>query len=351
MPFYIVRNDITKMKTDAIVNVANPSLLGGGGVDGAIHKAAGPELLKECQKLHGCKTGEAKITKGYSLPSKYIIHTAGPVWNKGKDGEEKKLISCYENSLQLAKEYGCRSIAFPLISSGKYGYPKDKALKTAVNTIRKFLLNNDMDVYLVVFDKKSFQISQKLYADIKAYIDDIYAQDPMISRSLPNHQKDSPLKEEILEENLEQEVLWDVFLAPHHPDSSFSAPSFVLSEELEEALMHIDESFSEMLLRKIDEKGMSDVQCYKKANIDRKLFSKIRSDKMYKPSKTTVIAFALALELSLEEMQEMLAKADYSLTHSNKFDIIVEYFVKQKNYDVFEINEALFAFDQNLIRA
>lgn len=351
MPFYIVRNDITKMKTDAIVNVANPSLLGGGGVDGAIHKAAGPELLKECQKLHGCKTGEAKITKGYSLPSKYIIHTAGPVWNKGKDGEEKKLISCYENSLQLAKEYGCRSIAFPLISSGKYGYPKDKALKTAVNTIRKFLLNNDMDVYLVVFDKKSFQISQKLYADIKAYIDDIYAQDPMISRSLPNHQKDSPLKEEILEENLEQEVLWDVFLAPHHPDSSFSAPSFVLSEELEEALMHIDESFSEMLLRKIDEKGMSDVQCYKKANIDRKLFSKIRSDKMYKPSKTTVIAFALALELSLEEMQEMLAKAGYSLTHSNKFDIIVEYFVKQKNYDVFEINEALFAFDQNLIRA
>ena len=329
MPLQIVRNDITKMKVDVIVNAANKSLLGGGGVDGCIHRAAGPELLAECKLLNGCETGSAKITKGYQLPCTYVIHAVGPRWIDGSHHEKELLESCYATSLHLAKEYGCKSIAFPLISSGIYGYPKAQALRVAVEQIRKFLLDNEMTVYLVIFDRKAYEIGDKLYSDIESYIDDQYVDEHSDSLSLQRTRfvelEHACLKEE-------------------------SAPlSSAKQKSLTDWVNNIDESFSEMLLRKIDESGMSDVECYKKANIDRKLFSKIRSDKLYKPSKVTVIAFALALELSLEEMQDMLAKAGFALSHSSKFDLIIEYFVKQGNYDVYEINEALFAFDQSLI--
>ena len=335
MPLQIVRNDITKMTVDAIVNAANSSLLGGGGVDGCIHRAAGPELLAECRTLHGCKTGDAKITKGYRLPCKYIIHTVGPVWNGGHSGEEQALISCYQRSLELAKEYGCESIAFPLISSGIYGYPKDKALKIATDTITAFLENNDMQAYIVVFDKRAYQISSKLYADIAEYIDDHYVD---IHDDQPRYKLSR--KSFAASESCGLEAA---------PICGIPAPSEPSS--LEEAVNQLDESFSEMLLRKIDEKRMTDSQCYKNANIDRKLFSKIRNDKFYKPRKTTVLAFALALELPLAEIKEMLEKAGFSLSRSNKADVIVEYFIQQGNYNVFEINEALFAFDQQLIGA
>lgn len=329
MPFEIVRNDITKMKVDAIVNVANKSLLGGGGVDGCIHRAAGPELLTECKLLNGCETGSAKVTKGYHLPCMYVIHAVGPRWIDGNHHEKELLESCYTTSLHLAKEYGCKSIAFPLISSGIYGYPKDQALRIAVEQIRKFLLDNEMMVYLVIFDRKAYEISDKLYSDIATYIDDRYLDEHSDSLSLQRvrfrEYENTCLKEESV------------------PLSSAN------QKTIKDWLDGIDESFSEMLLRKIDESGMSDAECYKKANIDRKLFSKIRSDKLYKPSKSTVLAFALALELSLEEMQDMLAKAGFALSHSSKFDLIIEYFVKQGNYNVYEINEALFAFDQSLI--
>ena len=339
MPLQIVRNDITKMEVDAIVNAANPSLLGGGGVDGCIHRAAGPELLAECRKLGGCETGNAKITKGYRLSCKYVIHTVGPRWRLGLHGEREQLVSCYRTSLLLAKEKGCQSVAFPLISSGIYGYPKDKALRVAIDTIGEFLLHNDMMVYLVIFDRNAYHISRKLFAKINSYIDDRYVEEH------------TDLYAERMQRAAEYEeaVPAQAHAAPQAP--GFSMPVTGKSLSLEEAISQMDESFSEMLLRKIDEKGMTDAQCYKKANIDRKLFSKIRGDKLYKPSKPTAIAFAVALELTLDETKDMLMKAGFSLSHSNKFDIIIEYFIERGNYNVFEINEALFAFDQSLLGA
>ena len=332
MPLQIVRNDITKMKVDAIVNAANSSLLGGSGVDGCIHRAAGPELLAECETLHGCATGNAKITKGYRLPSKYVIHAVGPRWQDGKHQEPELLQSCYETSLKLAKEYKCESVAFPLISSGIYGYPKDQALKIAVDTIGAFLLENEMTIYIVIFDRKAYQISGKLFADITEYIDDLYVEEHSDSK-----------EERLRRRRAMEDVCMDM--------CDMAVPIEANAVSLEDALKQMDESFSEMLLRKIDERGMTDAECYKKANIDRKLFSKIRSDRFYKPSKPTVLAFALALELPLPEMEDMLMKAGFALSHSSKFDIIVEYFVEHGNYNVYEINEALFAFDQSLIGA
>lgn len=338
MPLQIIRNDITKMSVDAIVNAANTSLLGGGGVDGCIHRAAGPELLAECSTLHDCETGGAKITKGYRLPCKYVIHAVGPRWQDGKHREQELLESCYRTSLNLAKENGCQSVAFPLISSGIYGYPKDQALKVAVDTISTFLLENEMMVYMVIFDRKAYQISGKLFADIAAYIDDRYVEEHTDRRAEQRRRLEA----------LSEESCLEAALAPMPPETICESYS---GQSLEEALGQMDESFSEMLLRKIDESGMTDAQCYKKANIDRKLFSKIRSDKFYKPSKPTVLAFAIALELPLAQMREMLGKAGFTLSHSSKFDIIVEYFVERGNYNVYEINEALFAFDQSLIGA
>ena len=308
MPLQIVRNDITK--------------------------AAGPELLAECKTLGGCETGSAKITKGYRLPCKYVIHAVGPRWRDGKHGEREKLISCYRTSLALAKEHGCETVAFPLISSGIHGYPKDQALKVAIDTISDFLLENDMTVYIVIFDRKAYQIGEKLFSDIAAYIDDNYVDEHTDSRS------EQSRRMQMLSDEPEEET----FGAP-------LAPMAASAKTLDDALSQIDESFSEMLLRKIDEKGMTDAQCYKKANIDRKLFSKIRSDKLYKPSKPTALAFAIALELPLDETKELLMKAGFALSHSNKFDIIIEYFIEHGNYNIFEINEALFAFDQSLLGA
>lgn len=331
MPLQIVRNDITKMKVDAIVNAANSSLLGGGGVDGAIHAAAGPELLRECRMLGGCATGDAKITGAYKLPCKYIIHTVGPRWQGGTHNEEQLLQSCYQKSLELAETHGCESVAFPLISSGIYGYPKEQALKIAMDVIRDFLFEHEMQVYLVIFDKASYQISEKLFADIAEYIDDNYVDEHTDYRrmSMPMSMPLRPL------------VQYDVC----------ESKCMATEEDLNSKLQQIDESFAQMLLRKIDEKGMTDAECYKKANIDRKLFSKIRSNIHYKPSKPTAIAFAIALELSLEETEDMLKKAGFALSNSNKFDIIIEYFISRKNYNIFEINEALFAFDQSLLGA
>ncbi len=330
MPIQIIRHDITKLCCDAVVNAAKNSLLGGGGVDGAIHKAAGVGLLEECKTLGGCETGQAKITGAYNLPCKFVIHTVGPVWYGGTKGEEDKLVSCYRESLRLAKENKCESVAFPLISSGAYGYPKDKALRVAVDTISSFLVENDMLVYIVVFDKTAYSISEKLFSDIRSFIDDRYVAERFLQRNIRR--------------DIKEEACMSEASMPYNTQCC-------MPYSLDDLLDEIDESFSQMLLRKIDEKGMTDSQCYKKANVDRKLFSKIRNDVNYKPKKTTALAFAIALELSFDETEEMLKKAGYALSHSNKFDIIIEYFISKGKYNIFEINEALFAFDQSLLGA
>ena len=340
MPLTIIRNDITKVQCDAIVNAANNSLLGGGGVDGAIHRAAGKCLLEECAKLGGCDTGDAKMTLGYDLPCKYVIHTVGPIWRGGGHGEEELLRSCYRKSLEAALGHECASVAFPLISSGVYGYPKDAALRIAVEEIGSFLLENEMLVYIVIFDKASFNIGNKLFSDISSYIDDNYVEE---------HTDRSRILQHALRKSKAIPAARHAVCEDRDGSESLCRETSVHS--LEDALKNIDESFSEMLLRKIDEKGMKDAECYKKANIDRKLFSKIRSDKNYRPSKTTAIAFAVALELPLNEAKDMLMKAGFALSHSSKFDVIIEYFITNKKYDIFEINEALFAFDQNLLGA
>ena len=288
MPLQIIRNDITKMRVDAIVNAANTSLLGGGGVDGCIHRAAGPELLAECSTLHGCETGSAKITKGYRLPCKYVIHAVGPRWRDGKHQEQQLLESCYRTSLNLAKENGCQSVAFPLISSGVYGYPKAQALKVAMDTITQFLLDHDMTVYIVVFSKDAFEVSSKLFKDIEAYIDDVYVDERL---SAPSESMRMRLQRRYLEKAKATEA---------EPEEC-CAPSMASDARLDDMLSQVDESFAQMLIRKIDERHMTDAQCYKRANVDRRLFNKIKNIPDYKPSKQTALAFAIALELDLEK--------------------------------------------------
>lgn len=329
MPIQIVRNDITKIECDAIVSSTNPLYRGDGGVDGAIRSAAGPGLVQECKKLKACKTGEAKLTRAYNLPCKYVIHTVGPVWEGGLHHEDQKLSACYRNSLVLAKKKRCESLAFPLISTGAYGYPKAQAMQIAISEISKFLIDNEMLVYIVVFDKECFNVSKKLIHDITEFIDECYVE-------AHYHRRDTTLFTYPLDDVWEDDMLR-------------GERRFASALNLSDAIGQLDESFSEMLLRKIDEKGMTDAECYKKANIDRKLFSKIRKNSQYKPGKATVIAFAVALELSLEETKELLQKAGYALSHSNKFDIIIEFFIKNQEYDIFKINEALFEFDQMLL--
>lgn len=329
MPLLIIQGDITRLKCDAIVNAANNSLLGGGGVDGAIHRAAGPKLLEECRKLHGCDTGEAKITSGYNLDAKYVIHTVGPIYHGGMRGERELLESCYKNSLKLASENNCETVAFPMISAGVYGYPFDEALEVAVTTISTFLDNeeNDMTVYIVIFSKRDYQISHELFDDVNRFV-----KDRMIFKA--------PLRG-----NIFGAVANKCAGATMYECADASADASV--EDYVKT--HKDESFSQMLLRLIDEKGMTDVEAYKKANVDRKLFSKIRSNASYHPRKVTVLGFAIALKLTLDETDELLMKAGYALSDSDTGDLVVEYFITNEIYDINQINEVLFAMDHTLI--
>ncbi len=349
MPFTIVRNDITKMAVDAIVNPTDAVFSGSGGVDAAVHGAAGDRLRKACDGFKSCGVGEYKITRGYDLPCKYIIHTVGPRWKDGRAGEEILLKACYLTAIKAAIKKRCKTVAVPLISTGSFGYPKEKALTAATDAIKSALAEKDISVYLVVYDKQSYSIGSELFGEIQSFIRDKQADDIAPKRSTVFSGRAMPFARTSAKSASDAET------APKALSLPQAQPAFLgnsaSAEDLKKRLGCKDESFSQMLLRKIDEKGMTDAQCYKKANVDRKLFSKIRGDVHYRPSKPTAIAFAIALELDLAQTKELLLKAGYALSNSNSFDIIIEYFIDKGNYNIFDINEALFAFDQNLLGA
>lgn len=329
MPFEIVRNDIVNMKVDAIVNTANPRPIIGAGTDKAVHDKAGARLLLARKEIGDIAVGEAAITPAFDLDANYVIHTAGPIWRDGKSSEEALLASCFKNSLRLAKEKECESIAFPLISTGSYGFPKPLALQIAVREISSFLMENEMQIYLVVFEKQSFELSEKLFKSVSSYIDKNY-----VSEKINAEYKMSNLRS--------YELLFEASDTPRYG-------TICNNPNLDGMLENLDKGFSETLLALIDRTGKKDSEIYKRANVDRKLFSKIRNNVNYKPSKTTAIAFAIALELNMDETNDLLSKAGFALSQSSKFDVIVRYFIENKKYDIFELNSVLFEFDQPLI--
>ncbi len=346
MPYQIIRQDITRMDTDAIVNAANTALAPGGGVCGAIFDAAGYDALDaECRAIGHCDTGKAVITNGYALPARYIIHTPGPVYQPQRDDNAELLYSCYKSSLELAKKHKLKSISFPLISAGIYGYPPADALKVATQAISDFLEDNDMDIYLVVYDKRAFKVSSELFDDVKEYID----ANLVIEQDL----RQRGISEKFLHTELRSDSPAQMFPQAEFAPAAAQPGLFRMAQkkDLDKMLLEMDSSFSEYLLYLIDKSGKTDAEVYKKANIDRKLFSKIRSNPAYKPSKITAVAFAIALELDWQTARELVSRAGFSFSHSSKFDIIIEYFICNSSYDIFEINEVLFAFDQPLIGA
>jgi len=325
VPLKLVRNDLTRMRVDALV-CAGDSLSAPGGVDEKLRRVAGDAYVREVRALGAIKTGEAKLTSGHALPCKIVIHVTGPKWCGGFFGEKRALAADYRAALDLAKKTDCESVAFPLISTGDLGFPKEVAMQIAIDTIREFLQKENLMVWLVLYDKQAFEIGRKKYKNIQVLIDQEYVD----AHSAPKRNA--------------HVLAMEKAALPAPPMDSMATS---LADEVEA----VEKSFSELLLQKIDEKGLTDAQCYKKANIDRKLFSKIRSNAAYRPTKATVLAFAIALELPLEETKKLLSSAGFALSRSSKADIIVEYFISNRNYDIFEINQALFSFEQNLLGA
>lgn len=325
MPFQIIRADIAQIQADAIVNTANPRPLIGVGVDSRLHEAAGPELLAARKRIGDIAPGDAAMTDAFGLKARYVIHTVGPVWRGGLMGERRLLRSCYDRSLQLALEGGCKSVAFPLIASGHYGFPKDKALKTAIEAFSDFLMNHEMDILLVVFDHSAYRLSEKLFHSVKSYIDEHYVNQYGMRRPFRSC---APMAARACEE-------------------SAALPE----QSLEDILRQTDAGFTETLLNRIDQTGKKDSVIYKRANLSKQHFSKIRNNPGYQPTKPTAIALALALELDLEGTQDLIGRAGFALTNSSKFDLIIRYFIERKNYNVVEINLALYEFDQPLLGA
>lgn len=340
MPFEIVRNDITAMAVDAIVNTANPRPVIGLGVDSMIHEKAGPRLLENRQKIGHIAVGDAVVTPGYALPARYVIHTAGPVWRGGLLGEGKLLRKCYDTALKLALEKGCCSIAFPLISAGNYGFPKDKALQIAISAFSAFLLEHEMQIYLVVFDRDAFRLSEKLFQNVASYIDQHYVDD--CERAI--YGSPAKYRRDVMRRELErcESAVMDA-PAPCAPMPQSKAVS------LADKLKQTDAGFTETLLKLIDKTGRKDSEIYKRANLSKQHFSKIRNNPDYKPTKATAIALALALELDLAATKDLIGRAGYALTSSSKFDLIIQYFIEQGNYNIVEINIALYEFDQSLL--
>lgn len=381
MAFQIVRNDITKITADAIVNTANPEPVCMAGTDSAIYAAAGADKLLEARRKIGMiEEGSVAVTPAFDLEAKYIFHTVGPVWQGGDKGEKEVVKNCYVNCLNKALELGVESIAFPLIATGVYGFPKDDALQIATSVFSSFLSENEMSITLVVFDNESFALSGKIFAGIDQFIDDHYVEAKTDEEyGFGNAISDSEaVFEDAAEEPAEdarrrrkeerfrflnrrmlaREEECRMAPPPEHaaPVAAAGAamaapasPKMQAKRSLDDVMKNLSETWSESLLRMITEKGYEDTEVYKRANVDRKLFSKIRSNKDYKPKKTTAVAFALALRLNLDETKDFIARAGYAFSPSSKFDLIIEYFIENEVYDFMTINIALFDHDEPMI--
>lgn len=374
MPFQIVREDIVRLEVDAVVNAANEQLQRGGGVCGAIFAAAGAaELQAACDTIGHCNTGESVATPAFRLHAKHVIHTVGPIWRGGSNGEAAALHGCYRSALKLAHQLGDTSIAFPLISSGIYGYPKEQAIEIALHEIRGFLATHEMDVYLTIFDAASLRACLKRFDRIAEYIDDQYVYgSPYAQRNrwgqLPADVRSGMPRGATYEGMADDSAASDAMATPSAapmaapsamPDDArlgsparTAAPSTASRKQesvLKRLMKNLDASFSTTLMRMIDERGLKDSDVYKRANMSRQHFSKIRGNRHYKPKKQTVLALAVALRLSLDETRLLLERAGFALTHADERDVIVEYYITTNNYDIYEINLALYAFDQPLL--
>ena len=342
MPFQIVRNDITQMQVDAIVNTANPQPLIGSGTDAKVHAKAGAKLLAARQKIGAICRGDAAITPGFDLHAKYVIHTVGPVWVDGNQGEEPLLRSCYDNALKLALEHNCQSVAFPLISTGNYGFPKDKALQIAIAAFSAFLIAQEMQIYLVVYDSTSFKLSEKLFHRVASYIDDNLVQKSDFfaeKRELPS--LPPPAKRQAKEIRAQGERV------PAMRQADICQPP--RGRDLDSFLKKKDAGFIETLKELIQKQGLKNATVYKRANMSKQHFSKLINSPNANPNKPTAIALALALELDLRQTQDLIGRAGFTLTNSSVFDLIIQYYIEQKNYNIIEINITLYEFDQILL--
>lgn len=409
MSFKIVRNDITKIKADAIVNTANPEPIYSAGTDSAVYIAAGAEkLLEERKKIGRIAEGDVAVTPAFDLDAKYIFHTVGPIWQGGDYGEKETVSKCYLNCLNKAKELELESIAFPLLATGTYGFPKADALLIATSVFSSFLAENELEITLVVFDNESFALSDKIFAGVDQFIDENYVDEKTSEEYSYGHlvgaagamacaaasaagpavepaeyiadecaeepaeirdeeeaiERRRARRRELIErDRKERRGLFGLRnkaavaecaappVAAEDGDRNRSTAKAAAPRSLEDVVKNVSETWQESLLRMITEKGYTDTEVYKRANVDRKLFSKIRSNKDYQPKKNTAVAFALALRLNLDETKDFLMRAGYAFSPSSKFDLIIEYSIDHGVYDLMLINCALFDHDQPLLGA
>lgn len=373
MPFSIVRDDISRVHADVLVNAANVRLAPGGGVCGALFSAAGfDEMRAACEAIGGCATGDAVATPAFNLPARWCVHAVGPIWRGGRAHEEELLRRCYRGAFARAVELGARSVAFPLISAGIYGFPVERALAIVREEVAVFLKHHDeIELTLVVFERAVVQMGNALVEQVQEYIDDEYVDSSSFMR------RDTG--------ELERELRWtEDASAPHSVEMAepVSLPKYLqeddaptvmpsasrpfvassigmpgapsragttLDAEIAQLVATLDAPFSTTLLALIDARGMTDAEVYHRANISRQLFSKIRGNESYRPSKQTVVALAIALELDMSATQDLLARAGFTLSKSSKFDVIVRFFIERGIYDLFQLNEVLFAYDLPLV--
>ena len=342
MPFEIVRNDIVNMQVDAIVNTANPRPVIGSGTDSAIHRKAGPALLQARREIGDIAPGRSVATPAFGLPARYVLHTVSPAWIDGKHREAEHLRQAYDAALQLAAKMNCESVAFPLMAAGSYGFPKDKALSIAIQAFTDFLMTSDMMIYLVVFNSKAYTLAGGLFADVKSYVDENYVAEQSAWEYPRGYGRERRFGRRTQEMNVCAEEVFDSAPMPAVPHLMSGMAGAKLTDMLDDT----DETFTEALLRLLNERGGKDSEVYRRAGMSRQLFNKIINDTNYQPKKNTVIQLAIGLELDLQKTQELLGKAGYVLTRSSRSDLVVQYFINRKEYNMITIDMALM--DANL---